>query len=61
MADGRNARMSRTRAHLQKRLRKLGRDQCGAIAVVFALLFPVVAGILGFGVETGIWYTVKSF
>ena len=59
MADGRNAQMSRTRAHLQKRLRQLGRDQRGVIAVVFAILFPVVAGILGFGVETGIWYSIK--
>ena len=39
--------------------RRLARDQRGVIAVVFALMFPVVAGILGFGVETGIWYTIK--
>src|SRR5207244_8426288 len=40
-------------------LRRLGPDKRGAIAVVFALLFPVLIGIVGLGVETGIWYTIK--
>src|SRR5438034_11082558 len=40
-------------------LRQLGRDKHGAIAVVFALLFPVLIGIAALGIETGIWYTIK--
>ncbi len=40
-------------------LRRLGRDKRGAIAVVFALLFPVLIGIGALGIETGIWYTIK--
>ena len=42
-------------------LRRLGRDQRGAIAAIFAVLVPVLVGIVGFGVETGIWYTVTIF
>src|SRR5690348_8536157 len=42
--------------HLLLRLR---RDERGAIAIVFAVMFPVVAGILALGIETGIWYGVK--
>src|SRR5216683_136796 len=40
-------------------LRRFGRDQRGAIAAIFAVLVPVLVAIVGFGVETGIWYTVK--
>jgi Flp pilus assembly protein TadG len=42
-----------------KLLHRLGRDQRGVIAVIFAIMFPVVAGILALGIETGIWYGVK--
>jgi Flp pilus assembly protein TadG len=40
-------------------LLRLARDRHGAIAVIFALMFPVVAAILGLGIETGIWYAIK--
>ncbi len=40
-------------------LRRLGTDERGVIAVVFAIMFPVVAAILAIGIETGIWYDVK--
>ena len=44
---------------LGKLLRRLGHDKRGAIAAIFAVLVPVLVTIVGFGVETGIWYTVK--
>src|SRR5579863_3272923 len=40
-------------------LRRLIRDQRGVFAVVLAVSLPVVAGILSFGIETGIWYSIK--
>src|SRR5713226_3764601 len=40
-------------------LRGITRDKRGAIAVIFALMFPVLAGIVGLGVEVSIWYTIK--
>jgi hypothetical protein len=40
-------------------LRRLTRDQRGAFAVLYAVSLPLVAGILGLGIETGIWYDIK--
>lgn len=40
-------------------LRRLGRDERGAFAVLFAVLFPVLVGILALGVEASIWWQIK--
>src|SRR5215207_1493256 len=39
--------------------RRLGADRRGAIAILFAVMFPVVVGTLGVGIETGVWFGVK--
>lgn len=41
------------------RLRRLSRDETGAVAVIAAILFPVVVGAMGLGAETGYWYLKK--
>jgi len=41
-------------------LQRLGRDGSGAIAALFAILIPLLVATIGLGVETGIWYSVKS-
>jgi Flp pilus assembly protein TadG len=56
---GRGNRMARPMTWCCELLRRLTRDQRGAFAVVLAVSIPVVAGILGLGIETGIWYTIK--
>jgi hypothetical protein len=37
-------------------LSRLSRSRHGAIAILFALLVPVVLGVVGLGVEIGLWY-----
>lgn len=37
-------------------LRRFIRQDSGAIAVMFALMLPVIAGFVGLGVEVGLWY-----
>src|SRR5687767_4260960 len=39
--------------------RRLGADRRGAIAILFAVMFPVLVGTLGVGIETGLWFGVK--
>lgn len=39
--------------------RRFTADQCGAVAVLAAIMFPVVVGGLGLGVETGYWYMTQ--
>jgi Flp pilus assembly protein TadG len=34
-------------------------DQGGGIAVFAALTLPVVAGLVGFGLDTSVWYAMK--
>lgn len=51
------ARWSRVRP--TRVLRGFLRDKGGAIAVLGAVLFPVVVGALGLGVETGYWYLTE--
>lgn len=36
--------------------RALAKDERGAVAVVAAIVFPVVVGAMGLGAETGYWY-----
>ena len=37
-------------------LRALAEDQRGAVAVIAAIVFPVVVGAMGLGAESGYWY-----
>lgn len=37
-------------------LRHFARDESGAIAIMFALMLPVLFGIIGLGVEAGLWF-----
>lgn len=37
-------------------MRTLTRNRRGAIAILFALLVPVLLGVIGLGVEAGLWY-----
>lgn len=37
-------------------LRYFLRDENGGIAIMFALMLPVIFGIIGLGVETGLWF-----
>jgi len=37
-------------------LRHFARNESGAIAIMFALMLPVIFGILGLGVEAGLWF-----
>ena len=50
--------MSRTRSPLRL-LQLLARDRRGVFATIFAIMIPVVAGILALAIETGIWYSIK--
>jgi hypothetical protein len=38
---------------------RLARDTRGVVLVLVALLLPVLVGLTGFGVETGLWYAIK--
>jgi len=40
----------------RKTLRRFLRQDRGAIAVMFALMLPVIVGFIGLGVEVGMWY-----
>ncbi|MEO5337544.1 MAG: pilus assembly protein [Magnetospirillum sp. WYHS-4] len=40
-------------------LKRFRHDESGAIAILFALLMPVVLGAVGFGVEVGSWYAAR--
>lgn len=42
-----------------RRLRGFAADRRGAVAVLAAILFPVVIGGIGLGVETGYWYVTQ--
>ncbi len=39
--------------------RQLVRDTRGVVLVLVALLLPVMVGLTGLGVETGLWYAMK--
>jgi uncharacterized membrane protein len=39
--------------------RQLARDTRGVVLVLVALLLPVLVGLTGLGVETGLWYAIK--
>ncbi|MGB8639775.1 MAG: pilus assembly protein TadG-related protein, partial [Pseudolabrys sp.] len=43
-------------ASVMRALVRLRRDQRGTIAVMMALLFPAMIGILGLGIEVTNWY-----
>lgn len=45
--------------HLRSLLARFRRDEAGAVAVVAAILFPVVIGGMGLGAETGYWYLTQ--
>lgn len=45
---------------LRRRLpRRFLRDEGGAVAVIAAIVFPVLVGAMGLGAETGYWYLEK--
>jgi Flp pilus assembly protein TadG len=35
------------------------RDRCGAVAVAVAVLFPVLIGFAGIGIEIGLWFAIQ--
>jgi uncharacterized membrane protein len=39
--------------------RRLARDTRGVVLVLVALLLPVLVGLTGLGVETGLWFAIK--
>jgi Flp pilus assembly protein TadG len=39
--------------------RRLARDTRGIVLVLIALMLPVLVGLTGLGVETGLWYAIK--
>ena len=49
----------RARPHGRHGLRRFAADECGAVAVLAAILFPLVLGGLGLGIETGYWYMTQ--
>ncbi|MFC1673153.1 pilus assembly protein TadG-related protein [Pseudomonadota bacterium] len=48
--------MSQTNTSPPRLLRRFGRNECGAIAVMFALMLPVIIGFIGLGLEVGMWF-----
>jgi Flp pilus assembly protein TadG len=40
-------------------LRRLFHDKCGLSAVTVAVSLPVLFGVAGLGIDTGLWYTIK--
>ena len=38
-------------------LRSINQDRSGVVLILFALLLPFIVGMVGLGVETGIWYS----
>jgi Flp pilus assembly protein TadG len=40
-------------------LQKLGRDNGGSVAVIAAIVFPVLIGGMGLGSEVGLWYVAE--
>ena len=38
---------------------RLGVNRDGAVLTIYALFLPLLLGVLGLGLETGIWYTAK--
>lgn len=47
---------SRSPSNLFRFFRSLAKDQGGSVAVIAAIVFPVVVGAMGLGVESGYWY-----
>lgn len=41
------------------RLRRLARDRRGSVALVMAMVLPLVVGMVTMGVETGLWFAAK--
>jgi Flp pilus assembly pilin Flp len=40
-------------------IRRLARDESGAVAVIFAIVFLVIVGVAALAVDVGYWYTAK--
>ncbi|CAN7642031.1 pilus assembly protein TadG-related protein [Pararhizobium sp. LjRoot235] len=51
-----NAKIGAAFGEARHLLRRLQEDERGAVAVIAAILFPVVIGAMGLGAETGYWY-----
>jgi hypothetical protein len=45
--------------HIDLNLKRLLREQCGAVLILWAVLLPVVVGMIALGVDTGTWYLKK--
>lgn len=54
-----NRRLTAALAKLGHSCARLGRDERGAVAIVAAIVFPVVIGGMGLGAETGYWYLTQ--
>ena len=46
--------------HISSFVSNFRRDREGAVAVIVALAFPVLVGVLGLGTEVGYWYKVQA-
>ncbi len=40
-------------------MRRYGRDERGVSAIMFALILPVLLGMVGLGVELGFWFSIR--
>jgi len=50
---------TRAPATRRGRLARLLRDRNGFVMAMVAILLPVLIGVTGLGVETGLWYAIK--
>lgn len=44
---------------VRMRAAQFGRDERGAIIVIFALMLPIIVGFVGLGLDVGLWYSTK--
>jgi len=49
----------RVRGTLLNLAHRFWRDRNGAIVVAYGLMLPFLLGVVGLGIETGLWYTAK--
>ncbi len=58
-APHRTARLGRVRRLADEALQRFVGDRIGSTSVIAAIMFPVVIGGIGLGVETGYWYMTQ--
>ena len=47
------------RRHARRHLRRLSRDEDGAMLIIIALMMTMLMGLLGVGIEVGSWYMTR--